>query len=322
MSNFQKKIDLFLKKNKFKNYQIKPIKGDASFRKYFRIILKNKTYILAYSNEEKKSNIYNYVLVSKFLKLNNFKAPKIICHNFNLGFVLLEDLGKISFYQLIKNSSNKFGIYKKLINCLIKLQKLKINNKLKIKYYNYPILKKEIDLFFNWYLPYILKLKSNKSIIKIRKLLHEILKRNISNDTFVHRDFHVSNLMSFNNKVGIIDSQDALIGSKAYDLVSLIDDVRIRTTITLKKKLFNYYLAKRLFANNESIEKFRQEFAILSVQRAMKIIGIFSRLSKRDKKPKYLSLIPYTWSLLNKRLEDPIFDEIRNLLNKNVKPLI
>ena len=63
MSNFQKKIDLFLKKNKFKNYQIKPIKGDASFRKYFRIILKNKTYILAYSNEEKKSNIYNYVLV-------------------------------------------------------------------------------------------------------------------------------------------------------------------------------------------------------------------------------------------------------------------
>jgi aminoglycoside/choline kinase family phosphotransferase len=121
------------------------------------------------------------------------------------------------------------------------------------------------------------------------------------------------------NKIGIIDSQDALIGSRAYDILSLIDDVRIKTSAGLKEKLLNYYLSLVMKEKNFNIEQFKKEFSILSVQRAMKIIGIFSRLFKRDKKSRYLKLIPYTWTILNKRLEDPIFEEVRIIINQQIK---
>ncbi len=125
--------------------------------------------------------------------------------------------------------------------------------------------------------------------------------------------------LAFKNKIGIIDTQDALIGSRAYDIVSLIDDVRIKTTPDLKEKLLDYYLSLAKKEKNFDIKQFKKEFSILSVQRAMKIIGIFSRLFKRDRKNGYLKLIPYTWTILNKRLEDPIFKEVRVIINQQIK---
>ena len=134
----------------------------------------------------------------------------------------------------------------------------------------------------------------------------------------MHRDFHSQNLMSVGNKVGIIDSQDALIGNPAYDLVSLIDDVRIKTTKELKNKIYNYYVKKKFKNNNLLSSKFLGDFEILSVQRSLKIIGIFARLFKRDKKNIYLKLIPYTWSILDDRMNSEIFSELKDLLAKNI----
>jgi aminoglycoside/choline kinase family phosphotransferase len=238
---------------------------------------------------------------------------------------LLQDFGDKTYLKLIKKSKDKFSIYKSLIKYLIKLQKINFKNKIfQFKKYDFKILKKEIDLFFIWYLPHILKIKNNFKIKKLRKLLLSILKNNfIKNNYFVHRDFHVSNMMEYKegakNKIGIIDSQDALIGSRAYDILSLIDDVRIKTSPELKQKLLNYYLLLMKKEKYFNIQQFKKEFSILSVQRAMKIIGIFSRLFKRDKKSRYLKLIPYTWTILNKRLEDPIFNEVRIIINQQIK---
>ena len=318
-------IKNFLKKNYLENYKIKEIKGDASFRKYFRIYKKNKSYILASAETEKKSNILNYVLINKFLNKQSIKAPIVLDFEYKSGLALLEDFGNRTYLQLVKNSKNKFYIYKSLIKFLVKLQRINFKtNIFRFQKYNYKILKKEIDLFFVWYLPYIAKIKSNPKIIRLRKLLLIILKNNfIKNNYFVHRDFHISNLMecglASQNKIGIIDTQDALIGSRAYDIVSLIDDVRIKTTPDLKEKLLDYYLSLAKKEKNFDIKQFKKEFSILSVQRAMKIIGIFSRLFKRDRKNGYLKLIPYTWTILNKRLEDPIFKEVRVIINQQIK---
>ena len=136
-----------------------------------------------------------------------------------------------------------------------------------------------------------------------------------ANNYFVHRDFHVSNLMSFKKKVGIIDSQDALIGNPAYDILSLIDDVRIKTSNKLKEQILKYYLSKanKNFSLNQTA--FQNDFDILSVQRSLKIIGIFYRLHLRDGKKHYLPLIPYAWSLLHKRLKNPIFNELNQVLS-------
>ena len=318
-------IKFFLKKNYIENSKIKEIKGDASFRKYFRIYQKNKSYILASAEKEKKSNILNYVLINKFLSERGINTPQVIDYDYKNGLALLQDLGDKTYLQLIRKSKNKFSIYQSLIKYLIKLQRINFKtNIFRFKKYNFRILKKEIDLFFIWYLPHVLKLKNNSKIKKLRQLLLSILKNNfIKNNYFVHRDFHVSNLMvnkeGSKNKIGIIDSQDALIGSRAYDVLSLIDDVRIKTSPNLKQKLLNYYLLLAKKEKNFDIKQFKKEFSILSVQRAIKIIGIFSRLFKRDKKSKYLKLIPYTWTILNKRLEDPIFKEVRIIINQQIK---
>ena len=135
---------------------------------------------------------------------------------------------------------------------------------------------------------------------------------------FVHRDYHVSNLMKVGRKIGVIDSQDALIGSPAYDLVSLIDDVRIKTSTKLKNQIYSYYLTKNFKIRKLNSLKFLEDFNILSDQRSLKIIGIFSRLFKRDKKNKYLKLIPYTWQLLEMRMSSKIFSELKNILDNNI----
>ena len=128
--------------------------------------------------------------------------------------------------------------------------------------------------------------------------------------------------MKVGKKIGVIDSQDALIGNPAYDLVSLIDDVRIRTSKKLKDQIYSYYLKKTSKIYRINSKKFLEDFNTLSVQRSLKIIGIFSRLFKRDKKNKYLKLIPYTWQLLEMRMGSEIFSKLKEILDRNINKKI
>ena len=114
------------------------------------------------------------------------------------------------------------------------------------------------------------------------------------------------------NKIGIIDSQDALIGNKAYDLASLIDDVRFKTSKSIKNKIFNFYMK---FQKNLNKKYFKNDFEIISVLRNLKIIGIFTRLAVRDKKQKYIKLIPHAWSLIELRsTNNDKFKDLNDLL--------
>ena len=159
------------------------------------------------------------------------------------------------------------------------------------------------------------KVKFIKDYKKIIKKLAFSLK--LKNNVFVHRDFHVSNLMMVNKNIGVIDSQDALIGNKAYDLASLIDDVRLKTSKKLKDKIYKFYLSKEKKLNRLN---FKNDFEILSILRNLKIIGIFTRLAMRDGKKTYLKLIPYAWKLINLRInENEIFKDLKKLLNQNFK---
>ena len=144
----------------------------------------------------------------------------------------------------------------------------------------------EANLFYDWYVKKNLpKNKSQKFAKDFRKIITRLSsKLQLRNNVFVHRDFHVSNLMLVKDQIGIIDSQDALIGNKAYDLASLVDDVRIKTSKGLKNKIYNYYVKK--FSENEKI-KIKNDFEILSFLRNLKIIGIFTRLAVRDRKRSY-----------------------------------
>ena len=122
--------------------------------------------------------------------------------------------------------------------------------------------------------------------------------------------------MMFKNRYGVIDNQDAVVGNRSYDLASLIDDVRFKTPTKLKKQVFEFYV--NINKGELDLIKFKNDFDILSVLRNLKIIGIFTRLAKRDKKYNYLKFIPYTWKLIALRISDNfLLGDLKNFLDKN-----
>ena len=307
----------------FYHKKLKLIKGDASFRRFFRKKNQNKSSIIVYSNKEKKKNLLVYDSINKLLIKNKIIAPKLYNHNYKKGYIEIEDFGSISIYDKLKKNKekNQIKFFKQIIYLLIEIQKIKqkkiknfLNKNYKIKNYSKKKLLKEVNLFLEWYIPKVIKKRNRKKLIKKLKIIFTKLLSNLknSNNTFVHRDFHVSNLMRYKNKIGVIDNQDAVYGNIAYDLASLVDDVRYKSSNKLKEKIYNQFVKlKKINSIN-----FKNDFEILSVLRNLKIIGIFTRLSVRDKKDNYLKLIPYAWNLIELRInKNNNFKELKLILD-------
>ena len=303
------------------------IKGDASFRKFFRKKNGNFTSIIVFAKKEKIKNLLVYDAINKILNKNKILAPTLYKENYSKNYIEIQDFGNETlFKRLNKKKSKKFNYFKKTIDLLKKIQSIKNRKILNFKNKSYilpkydaNILIKEANLFYEWYAKKNLsKLKRNKFSKQFKKIIKKLtLNLKLKNNFFVHRDFHVSNLMLTKNQIGLIDSQDALIGNRAYDLASLIDDVRFKTSKSFKKKIFNFYVKKQ---KKLDIKKFKNDFEILSILRNLKIIGIFTRLAIRDGKKNYLKLIPYTWKLIRLRInENKVFHDLKNLLNENFK---
>ena len=306
---------------------LKKLKGDASQRKFFRKKYNHGNSIIIVAEKNKLKNLLVYDAISKILIKNKILAPKLYGENYKNNQIEVEDFGNDTILKILERKKNKkFLFFKDVIKLLNQIQSIKdrkIKN-FKNKYYQIPEYKKEIliqeaNLFSEWFVKKNLSKKKrknfNKRFKKIIKNLASCLK--MKNDIFVHRDFHVSNLMLVNNRIGVIDSQDALIGNRAYDLASLVDDVRLKTSKVLKKKIFNFYINSQ---KKIDTKKIKNDFEILSILRNLKIIGIFTRLAIRDKKKDYLRLIPYTWDLISLRInQNEIFSDLKNLLKDNFK---
>ena len=290
------------------------------------IEVKKKKSIIVIAYKEKTKNLLIYDAINKILIKNNIIAPKLLNQNYYKNFIEIEDLGNQTIYQMLKKrDKDQYQIFKKIIKTLNKIQLVKDkkiknfkNQSYKIEDYKNKFLLDEAKLFNVWYAKKKLSQKKLKLFnTKFNKEIKFLLsKLNYKNNTFVHRDFHVSNLIiTSNNQIGLIDNQDALIGNKAYDLASLIDDVRYKTSNTLKEKVYNYYLRTN---KTVSRSKFRNDFDILSVVRNLKIIGIFMRLSERDSKKKYLKLILYAWHMIDNRInKNNVFYNLKSLLQSN-----
>jgi len=297
------------------------LSGDASFRKFYR----SDKSIIVFCQKEKKSNLLIYDAINKVLIKNKIKAPKLLKQKYKKNFLEIEDLGDVSIYKKLKKKKiKKLKYYKKIVFLLYKLQKIKTKKIKTFNNTNYTIPKysndklfKESKIFLDWYIKKVIK-KENQKMIKnkLENIIKILLKKiKNKNNIFVHRDFHVSNLMEYRKKIALIDNQDALYGNSAYDLASLIDDVRIKTSKSLKEKIFKYFLNQNKFINKKN---FKNDFDILSVLRNIKIIGIFTRLSSRDKKYYYLKLIPNAWKLIEYRINNnAVFKDLKLLLDKN-----
>tara|TARA_A100000164_G_C21847297_1_gene743219 strand:+ start:383 stop:1330 length:948 start_codon:yes stop_codon:yes gene_type:complete len=306
---------------------LEKIKGDASFRKFFRKKKSFFTSIIVFSKKDKIKNLLVYDAVNKILIKNKILAPKLYNENYYKNYLEIQDFGNDTVLKVLKKKKNKkIFYYKKIVKLLNKMQLIKDksiknfkNKNFKIPRYDNKVLISEAFLFCDWYVKKNLKTRNKIKFVKeFKKIIKKLaLSLKLKNNVFVHRDFHVSNLMKVDNQIGVIDSQDAMIGNRAYDLASLIDDVRLETSLKLKKKIYKLYINKQRKLDKN---KFKNDFEILSILRNLKIIGIFTRLAFRDGKKKYLRLIPHAWKLIEVRInQNKLFLDLKQLLNTNFK---
>ena len=311
----------WINENLEENIDYEPASSDASFRRYFRLNYNNRSYIVMGAPPDKEP-LTSYIDITGILLENNLRAPQIYKIDKKNGFLLLDDFGKKPLLSVLK-SSNYDEYYNAAIKIVIELQKINKNNNL--KEYSKNILKHEMALFNEWYLLRNKEiLLSEEDMNGLNKTLEIIAESNISQPFFfVHRDFHSRNLMLLNdNGLGMLDFQDARIGPITYDLVSLLKDAYIELDEEfIIDKVVRYWEMACMegLLQKSDFSDFFQQFEIMGVQRHLKILGIFSRLSLRDGKHNYLNDIPLVEKyLLNVCERYSLLTPIRKILRRAI----
>lgn len=291
--------------------------ADASFRRYFRIDLPSRAVLMDAPPD--KEDIVPFVAVTEYLRRRGYTAPGILAIDLEDGFLLLDDFGDDKFTGLLETAaeSREQDLYSLAVNVLIDLHRVPPPASLPVRgggTYNLPaydddLLWDEASLFTDWYLPAI----EGQDIAAADRAEFESLWRESFSaletqpDGLVLRDYHVDNLMLVADheglaQVGLLDFQDAVIGPVAYDLVSLLQDARRDVPPTIERLMLDAYLDAYPELDRNA---FRTAYAVLGAQRNVKIIGIFTRLCRRDGKAHYLQLIPRVWGLLERDLAHP-----------------
>lgn len=306
------KIKGFLQGTAYEQFTIEVASSDASFRRYFRLKQDDKCFIIMDSSLE-KSSLEPFIKVTNLLHTVNLHAPKIIYEDKEKGFLILEDLGSINLLETL-NTKNFKELYKKCIDDIITMQNIDAKE---LPLYDEEFLKLEMNLMPHWFLEKYLQKDLNDDEIKIiEDSINLIAKKVLSHPqgVFVHRDFHSRNIMAC-EPLGIIDYQDAMNGSIVYDLVSLLKDLYIQFEPQDMNELALYFKEKKDLKVSD--EEFLEWFDFMGLQRHLKVLGIFARLSLRDGKDGYLKDLPLTLDyVLQASKKYPDLEQLHNLLSK------
>lgn len=285
-------------KNQPFNHQRLP--GDASFRSYHRLQVINdretQHYIIMDAPPEKES-IHEFITVAKLMQ-NFVHVPELIAINLEQGFIILEDLGSTDFADVISqdNMTATHDYYQQAMQTILQIQKIDLDQAriADLPNYDNELLKREMDLFTEWFLPYIQVAISTENQKNWQQLQQAIINNVIHQpQTVVHRDFHSRNLMITNNGLGVIDFQDAVIGAYSYDIVSLLRDAYVDWSEEQTLLWFNefYHMLSPIMPELTTTQ-FHKDCMIMGLQRHLKILGIFVRLYQRDGKNRYLANLP------------------------------
>jgi len=291
---------------------ITAVSGDASFRRYFRVLTNQRRYIVMDAPPEHE-NCDSFIEITHLLEGAGLQVPHIFAADLNQGFLLLGDLGD-ELYLNHLNDKNADALYTDALHALVKIQTI---NPAKLPPYDHRLLVGEMELFREWFL-------SKHLGLSLSPQHHEILDHSFTTlsgialsqpQVFVHRDYHSRNLMlTLENNPGILDYQDAVRGPVSYDLLSLLKDSYIAWP---RERIIRWALRYRDSIVTAGIIKpvddktFIRWFDLMGVQRQLKVCGIFARLYHRDAKPNYLQDIPLTFSYLKEA--STLYDETKDL---------
>ena len=264
-----------------------------------------------------------FVAASEWLRGHGLAAPEIHAIDAANGFVILEDLGDALFADVLADGGDEKALYEAAVEVLARIHAhdapAALSADKPLFAYDTAALLAETDLLIEWFAPLALgRAMTDDEVAEHRKLWRTVLDSlGATRRVFVHRDYHAQNLLWLPARdgvarVGLIDFQDAVAGSAAYDLISLTEDARRDVSPAIAEAATAHYLAVMREQGSPVDEAaFRREMAIMAAQRNAKIVGIFARLYKRDGKPRYLDLLPRVWGYLERDLEHPALAELR-----------
>lgn len=300
-------------------YNNNKLPADASFRSYERVDADGKTYILMDAPPHQEE-VLPFVKVGEFLYKNDFSAPEIIKQDVKNGLLLLEDFGNNHYSRVLSGqveNISESALYRKAIDVLVKLHKTDVTIELPI--YDHQKLLEEGCLLTDWYFQAFngeeLASHLKDEYIEIWTKLLKSLR--FPNNCLVLRDYHADNLMWLEDrvghkKVGLLDFQDAVIGSVVYDMVSLLEDARRDVSDNVVQQMINYYIE----ITNHNRKEFLADYIILGTQRSCKILGFCARKALRDNDPRYLKLLPRVWSYIRYHLNNPLLLPLRSWFDK------
>ncbi|MEZ5679762.1 MAG: phosphotransferase [Erythrobacter sp.] len=292
-------IHQFLGDTEWEGAEIAPLVGDASFRRYFRLRMGGRSAMLMHAPPPHEDP-QPFLHVAHWLNENGMRAPHILAEDAAQGWVLTEDFGDQRMREWIDDHPrDEEHIYAQAIDALVQLHRLSPGP---FEPYDMAVYRREVDLFTEWYCPAMgLDVDVEGWGAAWEQALTPLLPRQNPGVT-VLRDYHAENIMLLDpgklaGEQGLIDFQDALVGHPAYDLVSLLQDARRDVSEDLEHEMLCRY---RAAANPD--ELFEADYARLGAQRNAKIVGIFTRLWKRDGKNRYLGMIPRVWKAMERDL--------------------
>jgi len=303
----------FLEKAGWTGAKIVPVAGDASFRRYFRAIKGDNEAILMDApppHEDPKP----FINMARYLRDLGFFAPEIMAEDLVHGLVLLEDFGDHRMREhLDERPGDEEKIYRQTTDLI---RDLHTKPAADLPAYDWEQYLREVNLLTEWYCPaQSLNVDEKGFISAWQELLSPVIEAQ-ENPVTVMRDYHAENIMLLDDgRLGLLDFQDALVGHPAYDLVSMLQDARRDVSDDLEEQMLQYYLRDH---NPEEAETYRSHYAILGAQRNTKIIGIFTRLWKRDGKERYLDFLPRMWGLLEKDLRHSSLAPMQKWFDVNI----
>lgn len=274
-------------------FEINFLAGDASFRRYARIVFDHKTLMLMDAPPEKE-DCAPFVKIDEFFAENGVRVPQILAKDLQHGFLLLEDFGDVLLSSLL-NDDTVDAYYAQSFKQLVQLQS--IDGKDQFPEYSYEKLISEMELFTDWMLP-SLNIQTTVAQSALIKRTFAILANAAlaQPQVIVHRDFHSRNLMHIagESDLGVIDFQDAVIGADTYDLISITRDAYVQWNperVYTWFKLF-YDGLPETQKQDRDFQQFKKDADLMAIQRHLKILGIFVRLFERDGKAGYLKDLP------------------------------
>lgn len=294
-------------------FKLTTASADASFRRYFRVHLADRT-LIAMDAPPPQENCEPFVRIAKLFAEAGVHVPKVLAQDLAQGFLLLSDLGDVTYLSQLNDSSAP-ALYHDASQALIKLQLASKPDVLPD--YDDALLTREMQLFPDWYIAKHLGIDLDERQQAVLSNTFALLNKNIlsQGQVYVHRDYHARNLMVCDDNPGVLDFQDAVYGAITYDLVSLFKDAYIRWD---EEKIIDWLVRYWQVAKKqglpvpEDFSEFYRDFEYMGVQRHIKILGIFARLYHRDGKDGYLKDMPLVMDYLRRACERYI--ELKPLL--------